>query len=83
MTCAEACPGELCENCVHLPGGSTQCASQVGLRCDLNEFCATDGDCPSFRPTCMIGVTDKATNDTVQYCGRAVGSGVCALVDSC
>lgn len=83
QTCAEACPGEFCEICAHYADGSTHCIFTYGLRCDLNETCSTDTDCPSFRPTCMTAYTDRATNVTAQVCGQPVGSGWCVSISGC
>ena len=83
QTCAQACTGEFCENCAHYPDGSTQCIFDWGQRCDLNEFCETDADCPDFRPTCMTAYTDRETNVTAQTCGQPVGSGVCVSILGC
>jgi hypothetical protein len=81
QTCAEACPDNDCGLCVHLADGSTQCAFELGHRCDLPESCSTDSDCPfAASPRCMTGYTDKATNVMAQICGRPVGSGWCVSI---
>lgn len=81
-TCATTCPAG-CNVCVTRIDGTTECGAGVVASCP--DLCASDEDCPSSDPFCVISRTERLTGETetlASICGRSEPA-FCARIAPC
>jgi hypothetical protein len=85
VSCAEACPGEICTRCFRLADGATICG--MGATSNCPEPCTSADDCDDdpFN-LCVVSITLKSNGSASpvgQSCFPPATTGLCTSVSSC